>query len=209
MRTLVVRAGRLDLCIAFAVIVVTSMLDALLGVVPFATAWAASVGLSRLISLLLFTTYRNHLSKPEQSYWACSLTSTIHAAVVVYLAAAALLRSPGFYSSWGGWRRRWAGHPLHYTCQPAVFPGFSRIPPLGRNICAVVSKRVGGHLGYLVLMGEIEHFDESGIVLASGHLDNGITIFKSPSVWCDRIDYNILCISLQPVWVSLTWPAAS
>lgn len=87
--------------------------DALLGVVPFATAWAASVGLSRLISPLLFTTYRNHLSKPEQSYWACSLTSTIHAAVVVYLAAAALLRSPGFYSSWGGGGED--GPDIHFT----------------------------------------------------------------------------------------------
>ena len=184
------------------------MLDALLGVVPFATAWAASVGLSRLISPLLFTTYRNHLSKPEQSYWACSLTSTIHAAVVVYLAAAALLRSPGFYSSWGGGGED--GPDIHFATPASrqcfqVFLGYL----LSDATFVLWYRRVPGHLGYLVLMGEIEHFDESGIVLASGHLDNGITIFKSPSVWCDRIDYNTLCISLQPVWVSLTWPAAS
>ena len=81
--------------------------DLLLGVLPITVAWVATTGLGSFLSPLLFSTYSN-LGTPMQRYWACSLTSTIHAVLVVYLAVAALLESPEFYAAQGD-------RDLHFT----------------------------------------------------------------------------------------------
>lgn len=79
----------------------------LLGVVPITVAWSATIGLGSFVSPILFSCYKD-LSAPLQRYWACSLTSTIHAVLVVYLAVAALLESPEFYANSGD-------RDLHFT----------------------------------------------------------------------------------------------